>query len=152
MAILKSVAALGAVAIAYPSCAGETVTQRYSFQVPDTIKKDDIIELAPIPPGARVVDIVLDSDELDTNVAATMVVDVGIMSGDWGSEASDRTCGDQFFDGIDTVQAGGVARPTLPSAYRQPAADVARSIGVKVVTAAATAAAGEIGLTVTIAG
>lgn len=151
MGLKQSDAALGKIPIAYPSCAGETVTQRFSFTAPANIAQGDIIELAPIPPGVRVVDIVIDSDDLDTGTPA-ILLDVGIMSGAWGSNDGARTCGAEFFDGVDVAKAGGVARPTLASAYRQAAADTERSIGVKIDTAAATGAAGEIGLTVTYAG
>lgn len=148
MAIRKSFAALGRIAIAYPSIAAHVVAQRFAFTVPANIPQGDIIELAPIPPHCRVVDIVLDSAKLDTNGAAAIAVDVGIMSGNWGDDDPDRTVGAEFFAASDVAQAGGVARPTLASAYKQGASDVARSIGVKIATAAATGAAGEIGLTV----
>lgn len=147
MAVKQSAAALGRVAVAYPSIAGHVVAQRFSYTVPTSITAGDIIELAPIPPGCRVVDIVLDSADLDTGSPA-IVLDVGIMSGEWGDPANDRTVGAEFFSASTVAQAGGVVRPTLASAYKQAASDKARSIGVKVATAAATAQAGEIGLTV----
>lgn len=147
MAMKQSDAALGRVAIAYPSIAGHVVAQRFAYTLPTDTLEGTIIEMAPIPPGCRVVDMVLDSADLDTGSPA-ILLDVGIMSGDWGVKDDARTCGAEFFSGSNVAQAGGVARPTLASAYKQAASDTARSIGIKLATDAATAALGEIGLTV----
>ncbi len=149
MAIHKSPAALGKLNIAYPGFAGQAVTFRYAMNVPANVLADDILELAPIPPNCRVAEIVLDSDDLDTHGTPTMAFDVGIMSGQWGEDGA-RTVGAEFFDGITTPRTGGVARPTLASAYRTVASELTRSIGVKVAAAAATGAVGTVGLTVTV--
>jgi len=69
------------------------------------------------------------------------------MSGAWG-DGGVRTCGNEFFAASTTPQAGGAARPTAAAAYRVARSDQRRSIGVKINTAAATGAAGTIGLTV----
>lgn len=150
MAILKSEAAKGLVNVAFPGSAGEAITQRYSMAVPVTAEANDILELAPIPPNTRVVDIVLDCDDLDTDGTPAISLDVGIMSGEWGEDGA-RTVGAEFFSGSNIGQAGGVARPTLVSAYRTGTSDKARSIGVKIATKADEAAAGTIGITLTVA-
>lgn len=147
MTMFQGSAAKGITPVSYPAYAGHVVTQRFSMAVPTTVANGDILELACIPPGCRPVDLVLDSDDLDTGTPA-MTLDVGVMSGEWGDDTAGRTCGKEFFDAATTAQAGGVARPTLAGAYRVAGAAKARSIGVKIVTKAATAAAGEIGLTV----
>lgn len=147
MAMKQSDAALGRVAIAYPSIAGHVVAQRFSYTLPTDTAEGTIIEFAPIPPGCRVVDMVLDCADLDSGAPA-ILLDVGIMSGEWGVNDDARTCGAEFFSGSNVAQAGGVARPTLASAYKQAASDTARSIGIKLATDAATAVSGEIGLTV----
>lgn len=150
MALRQSDYAKGILPTPYPHNAGAAVTQRYAMTVPANAALDDVLELAPIPAGCRVAEIVMDCDDLDTGGSAAIVLDVGIMSGAWGDNDSGRTCGDEFFDGVTTGQAGGVVRPTLAKAYRTPAAATARSIGVKIATAAATGQAGTIGLTVTV--
>ena len=147
MALIQSDAAKGIIPITYPGAAGVVVAQRYTIEVPTSVVDGDIIELGCIPPGCRVVDMILDSDDLDTGTPA-IVLDVGVMSGSWGDNDAARTCGDEFLDGVTVAQAGGVVRPTLAKAFRVDAAATARSIGVKIVTDAATAAAGTIGLTV----
>jgi hypothetical protein len=150
MGVKQSDAAKGLVPIAYPSYAGCAVSQRFSFAVPaGGLAAGDIIELGCIPPGCRPVDVILDADDLDSNGAPTLALDVGLMSGEWGDADDTRTCGAEFFSASNVAQAGGLARPTLKTAVRVAASDKARSIGVKIATAAATAAAGTIGLTVT---
>lgn len=149
MAIHKSDAAKGKHNIAYPGFAGQAVTFRYAMAVPTTVQADDILELAPIPPNCRVAEIVLDSNDLDSHGTPTLALDVGIMSGGWGEDGA-RTVGAEFFAASEIGRTGGVARPTLATAYRTGTADHTRSIGVKIGAAAATAAAGQIGLTVTV--
>lgn len=147
MGILQSDSAKGGIPIAYPAYAGHVVAQRHAFAVPVTIAQNDIVELACVPGGFRVVDIVFDSDDLDSGTPA-ILWDVGLMSGEWGSTDPARTCGDEFLDGTTISQAGGVARPTLAGAFRTSVAATDRSIGAKLVAAAAAAQAGTIGLTV----
>lgn len=150
MAIIQSDAAKGKLNVPYPGYAGQAVKVRYSMPVPTTVDDGDILELAPIPPNCRVVDIVLDTDDLDSHGTPAMSIDVGIMSGEWGNPAQDRTCGDEFIAASTTPRTGGVVRPSTAGAYRTGKSDKARSIGVKIVAKAATAAAGSVGLTVTV--
>lgn len=147
MTIRQSDYANGSKSSPYPSEAGAVCALRATFSVPTDIAAGDIVELACLPPGCVPVDAIFDSDDLDTNGAPTIVWDVGIMSGDWGDDDSVRTCGDEFFDGITTSQAGGVARTTEKDGFRVAASGSARSVGAKLVTVGATPAAGTIGLT-----
>ncbi|UYZ08272.1 hypothetical protein CFBP5507_04490 [Agrobacterium salinitolerans] len=148
MTLILSKYAKGTEPLSYPSTAGEAVAIRFSHQLAAAPAAGDILELACIPSNCRVADIILDMDDLDSNGAPAMVVDVGIMSGDFGKEDNARTCGAEFFSASNLAQAGGVARPTLKTAYRTTASNVDRGIGVKFTTAAATFQAGAIGLTV----
>jgi hypothetical protein len=149
MAIFKSDAAKGLVAVPNPQIAGADYTVRYSMQVPTTgLTANDILEMACIPPGCRVTNMVIDTDDLDSGTA--MVFDVGIMSGKWQDEGT-RTCGNEFASASTLAQAGGVLNPTRKEAYRTAPAAVARSIGIKITTLAGTAIAGTIGITVSVA-
>jgi hypothetical protein len=107
----------------------------------------DIVEMLPIPVGMRPVDMILDSDDLDNGGTAALL-DVGIMSGEYGDTAQDRTIGAEFFSGSTVAQAGGAVRPTLKTAYRVAASQTVRGIGIKINTAPGTPAAGTVGLTV----
>jgi hypothetical protein len=144
----QSNTAKGLVNPPYPARAGEVVAIRETFEVTTAIggAAGDIIEMLPIPPGCVPVDAVVHFADLDD--ATAMIVDIGVMSGAWGDADDTRTCGDELFDGIDTPQAGGVARPTLAKAFTIARSNTHRSIGIKVATAAGTPAAGTVGLTV----
>ncbi len=148
MTLILSKYAKGTEPLSYPSTAGEAVAIRFSHLLASAPAVGDILELACIPSNCRVAEIVLDLDDLDSNGAPTILADVGIMSGDFGKEDNARACGAEFFSGSNLGQAGGVARPTLKTAYRTTASNVDRGIGVKFTTAAATFVPGIIGLTV----
>lgn len=146
----NEVAKYGKIAIPYPSFAGQVVAHRFTFPVTALIAAaaGDIIEMAPIPRGCTVVDMILDSDDLDTDGTPAITMDVGIMSGVFGDTAQDRTIGAEFFSGSTVGQAGGLVRPTLKTAQRVAASDTERSIGIKIGTAADAGAAGTVGLTI----
>ncbi len=148
MALIQSKYAKGTEPLSYPSTAGEAVVARFSHQLSANPVAGDILELACIPSNCRVAEIVLDCDDLDSNGAPTVVFDVGIMSGAFGEESNARTCGAEFFSGSNVAQAGGVARPTVRTAYRTTPSNIDRGIGVKFTAISATFQAGSIGLTV----
>lgn len=151
MANIQSDYAKGIKSTMYPPGKGYVSSHRYYYDVPAAgHSAGDIVELAPIPPDCTITDIIIDSDDLDSNGTPTIAFDVGVMSGQWGEEGT-RTCGAEFFSGDNVGQAGGVSRPSLASAYKVAGQATPRSIGVKWATAAATAAAGQIGLTVFVA-
>ncbi|QRG06102.1 hypothetical protein EZH22_24430 [Xanthobacter dioxanivorans] len=147
MAVFNSKYATREYPVPYPDGSAEVIAVRFAYTVPATIALNDIIEIAVLPAYCRVVDMILDADDLDTGGSPAIVLDVGIMSGAVG-DGGTRTIGAEFFSGATTAQAGGVVRPTLKTAFRVAPTSDHRSIGVKIATAAATAAAGEIGLTV----
>lgn len=149
MAVWNSKYATRELPVVYPKEAGDVVAQRFSYAVTASIAGtvNDIIEIAVLPAYCRVVDIILDTDDLDTGGSPAIALDVGIMSGAVG-DGGTRTVGAEFFSGATTAQAGGVVRPTLKTAFRVAPTSDHRSIGVKIATAAATGAAGELALTV----
>ena len=134
-----------------PSCAGEMVSYRstYTFATGDLVL-NNIVEMGPLPAGCEQVDVILDSDELDSSTGLT--VDVGIMSGDFGAlldaSGNPRTCDASIISATTTPRAGGVVRPTLATAFRIARNAADQGIGVKIHAAPTTAVAGTIGLTV----
>lgn len=149
MAIIQNNAAKGIEPIPYPGSAGEVIAKRYTILATAAqLVLNNIFEIAPIPAGLVPREFILDSDDLDSHGTPTITLDVGVMSGAFGSPDQARTCDDIIFDGSTVAQAGGVARPTLKTAYRIGQSNTNRSIGVKVATAPATAQEGTIGLTV----
>lgn len=149
--LIQSDVAKGIEPMPYPSHAGTVVAKRATVTSPVTAAANDIFEMVPVPVGFRVVDVILDADDLDTNGAPTITLDVGFMSGTPGDNDSARTVGAEFFSASTVAQAGGLVRPTLKTAVRDAPTSAERAIGVKVNAAGTTKAAGTIGLTVLLA-
>lgn len=130
MALIQSKYAKGLIIPPFPAFAGHVVSHRFNHVFTAIPALNDILELAPIPVGCRVMDMILDSDDMDSGT--TLTFDVGVMSGLWGANDAARTSGAEFFSASNVGQAGTVARPTLKTAFRVASAASERSIGVKV--------------------
>lgn len=133
-----------------PDGADDTTSYRAAIQLAaGDLTLNNIIEMGPLPAGTELVDAILDSDDLDTGAGITL--DVGVMNGNVGdlldASGNPRTCDASIISASTVSQAGGVVRPTLPSAFRIARSDVDRSIGIKVHAAPAAAQGGWIGLT-----
>lgn len=148
----------GPIPIAYPDCAGDVVCNRYEIDLASsplkgvTLAVGDILDIGIIPATSQVVDVIIDSDDLDTGGSPAMAFDVGVLTGSPGTTGS-RTCGNEFFAASTVAQAGGVVRTTKAAAFRVSPAATDTSVGVKITTAAATqATSGKIGVSVHIKG
>lgn len=147
--MLQTDYAKGGIIAPTPDNAGEVVSYRAEIDLATTdLTLNNIIEMGPLPGDCDLVDVILDADDLDSNGAPAITLDVGIMSGDFGVSAGARTCGAELLSAVTTAQAGGVVRPTLKTAFRIARSHVDRGIGVKIGAAPATAQAGTLGLTV----
>lgn len=156
--ILPAAEQNGPVSIAYPDCAGDVVVNRYEIDLAGavltgkTLAQDDVIDVGIIPALSTVVDVVIDSDDLDTGGSPAIAFDVGVLTGTPGSTGT-RTCGNQFFAASNVAQAGGVARMAKASGFRVAPATTDTSVGVKITAAAATqTATGKIGISVFVKG
>lgn len=130
---------------------GQPVVNRFfvDLKAADLVA-NNIIDLGVLPAGHTVVDAALIADDLDTNGTPTVTFDVGILSGTTGDAVSARTCGTELFSASTAGQAGTtVTTSTTKTAYTIVASGENRSIGAKVVTGAATGAAGRLRLVVT---
>ncbi|MDQ0135666.1 hypothetical protein J2T08_003587 [Neorhizobium galegae] len=146
MALIQSKYSKGIVLAPFPAFAGHVVAHRFSHIFTAAPALNDILELAPIPVGCRVMDLILDTDDMDSGTVLTC--DVGVMSGLFGVNDNARTVGAEFFSASTLLQAGGVARPTLKTAFRVTPTDTTRGIGIKITGSIATfTPGGEIGLT-----
>lgn len=126
-------------------CAGDVITNDYYVDLAAAdIVLNNVIDLGVLPANHTVADAILIADDLDTNGAPTLALDVGVMSGVPGDTTSVRTCGNEFFAAVSTAQAGGVARMTKKEGFLVLPSAADRSIGVKFQAAAATAAAGRV--------
>lgn len=130
---------------------GQAVVNRFfvDLKAADLVA-NNIIDLGILPAGHAITEAALVSDDLDTNGTPTLTLDVGILSGTIGDAVSARTCGTELFSASTAAQTGAtVTTATTKSAYTVAASNDNRSIGAKVVTGAATGAAGRLRLVVT---
>ena len=157
--VLPAAEQSGPIPIAYPDCAGDVVVNRFEIDLGSaplkgvTLAQDDILDIGIIPATSQVVNVVIDSDDLDSNGSPTIAFDVGVLTGTPGTTDSSRVCGNEFFAASTVAQAGGVARTTKKEAFRVARADTDKSVGVKITAAAATqATSGKIGVSVFVKG
>lgn len=130
-------------------CAGDVIVQQYWIDVTAAqIEAGAMFDVGPLPAYHTVVDMVLIPDDLDTNGTPALTLDVGLLSGTVGDATSDRTIGAEFFSDSTAGQGGTPTRMSLATGWKVLATETDRSIGVKVETDAATAAAGRIRLLV----
>lgn len=121
------------------------VTERYA--VTSAIAIGDVFEMLELPPGYVPVDVILDTDDVDSG--ATLTLTVGILAGDVGdTTVANRTNGAQFIVASNVGQAGGVARANVKGFTGIAPSDSRRSIGITAAAAAAGLVAGTIRLTV----
>lgn len=120
----------------------EPVAISGNFVVPAGLALNDVIELAPLPAGYVPLDVTLDSEDADSNGAPAMVLDVGLLSGDFGVVDNTRTCGANFIAASTVAQAGGIARMAAIGSTRIAPTTNDRGVGVLVKAAAATLTVG----------
>jgi hypothetical protein len=129
--------------VAYPDCAGDVIQNRYEADLASTPLKGvtlgvgDIIDFGIIPANTTVTDLLIDSDDLDSNGSPTLAYDVGVLTGTPG-ETTGRTCGTEFFAATNASQSAAVTRMSKGTGFRVAPVGYDRSIGIKITTAAAT--------------
>lgn len=145
MAVILSKFAQSKYPIAYATYAGEISVNDYfvDLTAADQVA-GNIIDLGELPAYHTVTDAIL----IPGTLGAAITLDVGIMSGTFGTADNTRTMGAEIFAASTAAQAGTVARPTLATAFTILPSERNRSIGVKIVTAPTTPVAGRIRLRV----
>jgi hypothetical protein len=127
-------------------CSGEIVRNVYEINFAEapfrgvTFLANDLIDIGILPANHVVTDMIIDTDDLDSNGTPLISVDVGMMSGTPGDTISARTVGQEFFAADVTARTGGMTRMTRQQGLRVAATGADRSIGVKINAAAATQA------------
>lgn len=122
-----------------PHRAGEETAVRAEFSLSGALLINDTIDLVTIPAGHAVTDVVLFADDLDTNGAPAITLDVGIKGGDT----------DAFFAASTVAQAGGAVHPSVKTAFRDVATSADRVVQALVKAAPATSATtGKLGVLV----
>src|SRR6185369_9119606 len=110
----------------------------------------DVLEMMYLPEDHVPVDWTLDVDDIDTNGAPAVTMDVGILNaGKTAVSTAAADGGAKWATALTTGQAGGVARMSNSAPTRvTPSSNTRRTIGIVFAAAAATFAAGKVGLTV----
>lgn len=128
------------------SCSGNLVRNIYEINFAEapfrgvTLLANDLIDIGILPANHTVHDMIIDTDDLDSNATPLISVDVGMMSGTPGDTVSARTVGQEFFAADTTARTGGLSRMTRQTGMRVTPTGADRSIGVKINAAAATQA------------
>lgn len=135
----------GTLSVVSGDCAGDVVVNEYFIDVTAAqIDAGNMFDLGPLSAYHHVVDMILIPDDLDTNGSPAITLDVGILTGTVGDATSNRTIGAEFFSASTAAQGATPTRMSLATGFKVLPTEADRSIGVKVVTDAATAAAGRI--------
>lgn len=116
----------------------------------DAVEADNMVGLVILPANCIPTDITIISTDIDVNATPTIVVDVGILN----SDKDDMVSSSLLIDGSTVCQAGGVARMDNHECAFVPATWLAEAtcpdkntekiVALKVITVAATPAAGTI--------
>ena len=131
-------------------CAGDLVVNPVFIDLKAAdLVAGNLIDIGILPAGHTIHGAVLVPDDLDSNGTPTITLDVGIMSGTVGDSVNARTVGQELFVASTAAQTGTPASAaTTKTAHTIAAVPYDRSIGVKIVNAPATAAAGRLRLSV----
>lgn len=120
----------------------EVVAVRYAVSlVAADLDINDAGSVAILPANCVPVGLVYDSDDLDTNGTPTIVASIGFMN------AGDTDLATVLATGITASQTGTAVQVLTKDLMRVTATQADRKIGIKFTAAAATKAAGEVGLT-----
>lgn len=122
------------------SQAGQTVEEIGEHTAPVTLAADDTIALCKLPAEHIPVDFMLQSADLDTHGTPTITVTVGIMN----AAGDDLVASTNFLTASTVCQAGGVARANVVDGLQLASSNTDRVVGLKVITAGATKAAGKV--------
>lgn len=121
---------------------GDLVAVRYVLHMETgDLAANKIGAVGILPAQCVPVQVLFDSDKLDTNAAPAIAASVGLLNA--AGTGFDTTWG----AGITTAQAGGQSQVLSQAIAKTAATDTDRLIGVQFTAAAATAAAGDVGVT-----
>lgn len=132
-----------------PICKGsEVVAVREEISLAANPTAADLLIMLELPADHVPVDFILDADDMDTNGAPTLTLDVGILNdGEDDIDTGASSGGAKWMLGSTVGQAGGIVRPTTKTISRVTPTSTNRKVAVRVAVASATFAAGKIGLT-----
>lgn len=119
------------------------VATRREFDLTAALAINDTIDMVKLPAGHVPVDLILDTDDLDSGGSPAIVLHVGLRKADGTNDDADA-----FIASSTVGQAGGVARMAAVAALRVTKSDSDRNVYITVATGPATGAtSGKIGVT-----
>jgi len=124
------------------AAAGVVVADVMTAAVPVTLAANDIAAIGVLGAGQEIVDAIFFSTDLDTNGTATITGTVGILN----AAGTDLESGGNLITAADAGKAATINRMNVATAPLLAASDSDREVGFKCTTAAATKAAGVVGL------
>lgn len=138
MAVYKSKHALGQspVASLQSTLVGGIL---YEYVTGAALAAGDIIHMGDIEAGVKPVDVLLITDDLDTNGAPTITLTVGILNA--AGTDIDAAATATWIAASTAAQTGAIARATTANVFLSGVSANARKLGIKVVAGPATAAA-----------
>lgn len=104
---------------------------------------NDVIEMVAIPAGTVPIDVTVACEDLDSGGTPAIVLDVGVLSGNYGANDAARTCGAEFINDTIIGQTGGMASANVAAGLLLTPTLNDRSIGIKVQTSASVLALGK---------
>lgn len=120
------------------------IAVRAEYSLTAALALNDTIDFAKVPAGHIPVDVILDSDDVDTGGSPAVVFQVGLRAADGTTDDPDA-----FIKNSNVGQAGGVASTNVVTAFRITPHTADRNVYLTVSTAPATGAtSGKIGVTV----
>lgn len=140
MALLQSRQIRAGVPTTHPSAGNAAVPQMADFVFATNPAINDVIEMLGVSAAMLPIDCLAYFEDIDTG--ALLSVDCGIISGVFGAalmpdNVTQRTCGNEFFAGSTSGQAGGLQRMNKVNACFQVPTQEVIPIGFKIVAAAA---------------
>lgn len=123
---------------------GAVVVEEATVALPNTLAANDVVVLCPVPAGHAIVDAMLISADLDTGGTPAIVVSVGVYNDNDASP--DLVSNKNLITSSTVAQAGGVARAADAGGLGLAVASSNQWLALKVNTAAATKAAGNVTL------
>jgi hypothetical protein len=111
------------------------------------VVQNNLVKLAKLPAGYRIVDLILESDDLDTHGTATSTVSVGVLKADESAFETGMT----MITASEIPKTGGLARIDTKSLETIGASTSERTVALLFVAAVGTAAAGGVTISMTIA-
>lgn len=111
------------------------------------VVQNNFVKLAKLPAGYRIVDLILETDDLDTHGTPTSTVSVGVLKADESAFETGMT----MITASEIPRTGGLARIDTKSLETIGTSTSERTVALKFVAAVATAAAGGVTISMVIA-